>query len=344
MKETEIPAFAGMTPVGLAGMTPVGMAGMSLVGRMRLVGFRLEAARPTDSALSASRRPGYSGRERRQRFRTAMTSFDITRLADILRDASRKETLPRFRRLDRGQVRAKSEAIDLVTEADEAAERQIKADVAAAWPEALFVGEESVAAEPALLDRLDDADFAMVVDPVDGTANFAAGLPLYATMAAVVRRGETIAGIIYDPMGDDWVVAEKGGGAWLRRPDGDATRLGVAKAPALSQMVGHISITFMPSEGKAELLANLAKVRVAANYRVAGHDYRTLASGHCHFVAYNKLMPWDHLGGTLIAEEAGGFARRFDGSRYLPQHRTGGLIVTTDPDTWSLLRREVFTV
>ena len=61
-------------------------------------------------------------------------------------------------------------------------------------------------------------------------------------------------------------------------------------------------------------------------------------------MAYNKLMPWDHLGGTLIAEEAGGFARRFDGSRYLPQHRTGGLIVTTDPDTWSLLRREVFTV
>ena len=117
-----------------------------------------------------------------------MPSFDITRLADILREASRAETLPRFRRLEPGMVRQKAEAIDLVTEADEAAERRIKAEVAAAWPEALFVGEESVAADPSVLDRFDTSDFAIVVDPVDGTANFAAGLPLYATMASVVHR------------------------------------------------------------------------------------------------------------------------------------------------------------
>ncbi|MBK8082863.1 MAG: inositol monophosphatase [Devosia sp.] len=273
-----------------------------------------------------------------------MTALDLDRLSTILRDAARAEILPRFRRLESGSVKQKTEAIDLVTEADEAAERMIKAEFAAASPEALFVGEESVAARPELLDELDAAELAVIVDPVDGTANFAAGLPLFATMAAVVRKGETVAGIIYDPMGDDWVVAEKGGGAWLLRPDGDAIRLAVATAPALGQMVGHVSITFMPAEGKAELLANLAKVRVAANYRVAGHDYRTFASGHCHFVAYNKLMPWDHLGGTLIAEEAGGYVRRFDGSRYLPQHRAGGLIVATDPDAWHLLRREVFAL
>ncbi len=273
-----------------------------------------------------------------------MTIPDIDWLANLLRETARAEILPRFRRLDAGMVRQKTEAIDLVTEADEAAERHIRAEMTRVYPEVLFVGEESVAADAGLLDALDAADLAVVVDPVDGTANFAAGLPLFATMAAVVRRGETVAGIIYDPMGDDWVMAEKGGGAWLRRPGGEAVRLAVASAPPLDQLVGHISITFMPAEGKAGLLANLAKVRVAANYRVAGHDYRTLASGHCHFVAYNKLMPWDHLGGTLIAEEAGGFARRFDGSRYLPQHRAGGLLVTTDPDTWSLLRREVFAL
>ncbi|MBN9316090.1 MAG: inositol monophosphatase [Devosia sp.] len=273
-----------------------------------------------------------------------MTSFDIARLADILRDASRKETLTRFRRLDSGQVRVKSEAIDLVTEADEAAERRIKADVAAAWPEALFVGEESVAADPALLDRLDAADFAIVVDPVDGTANFAAGLPLYATMASVVVKGETVAGIIYDPMGDDWVLAEKGAGAWQKRPDGSSWRLQVATPPSLDQMVGYSSIAFLPSATKPQVLANFAKVRVVANYRVAGHEYRTFAAGHAHFICYNKLMPWDHLVGTLISQEAGGHVARFDGSAYLPSHRTGGLIVATDKDTWDLLRREVFTV
>ena len=160
----------------------------------------------------------------------------------------------------------------------------------------------------------------------------------------MVKGGETIAGIIYDPMGDDWVMAEKGGGAWLRRPDAGADRLTVSAAPALEQMVGTVSIAFLPSETRAEVLKNLAKVRVAANYRVAGHDYRLFASGHTHFVCFNKLMPWDHLGGVLISQEAGGYAARFDGSPYLPTHRTGGLLLAPDEATWRLLRQEVFTV
>jgi fructose-1,6-bisphosphatase/inositol monophosphatase family enzyme len=274
-----------------------------------------------------------------------MASVDIPRLAGILREAAKREILPRFRRLDEGMVRQKSEAIDLVTEADEEAERFIKAEVAKLAPDALFVGEESVAQEPRLLDALDDAALAIVVDPVDGTANFAAGLPLFAVMAAVVRNGETIAGIIYDPMGDDFVMAEKGGGAFMRFPDSERdVRLAVAAAPALSQIVGTVSVAFLTQESKPQVLANLAKIRVAANYRVAGHDYRLLASGHTHFAMFNKLMPWDHLAGTLIVQEAGGYAARFDGSPYLPMHRSGGLLLTGDRENWNLLRREVFTV
>lgn len=271
-------------------------------------------------------------------------SIDVGELAQILRLAAQAEVIPRFRRLDSSAVRQKTEAIDLVTEADERAERLIRAEVLKRWPEALFVGEEAVAADPALLDRLDEARLAVVVDPVDGTANFAAGLPLFATMAAVVRDGETTAGIIYDPMGDDWVMAEKGSGAWLRRPDGGAERLRVATAPPLGEMVGSVSVAYLPPETRTRVLANLAKIRVAANYRVAGHDYRLLASGHTHFLVFNKLMPWDHLGGALIVAEAGGYVARFDGSPYLPTHRAGGLMVTTDRDTWDLLRREVLAL
>ncbi len=273
-----------------------------------------------------------------------MPAIDIDALANILRDAAKAEILPRFRNLGADMVHEKTEAIDLVTVADIEAERRIKADVALLAPGAVFVGEESVAARPALLDELDAADLAVVVDPVDGTANFAAGLPLFAVMAAVVSKGETVAGIIYDPMGDDWVLAEKGSGAWMRRPDGSARRLQVAKAPSLDQLVGHVSVTFLPPARKPDIMRNLSKVRVVANYRVAGHDYRTFASGHSHFVVFNKLMPWDHLGGTLISAEAGAYVRRFDGTEYLPRHREGGLIITPDPDTWALLRREVFTV
>lgn len=273
-----------------------------------------------------------------------MTQFNIDALAGLMREAARAEITPRFRRLGDGDVRIKTDASDLVTEADEAAERYIKERVEGVLPGALFVGEESVAKDPALLPKLAEADLALVVDPIDGTFNFATGIPLFAVMAAVVSKGETVAGIIYDPMGDDWFVAEKGAGAFLKRPDGGSERLQVATSPSLDQMVGTVSITFLPTESKAQVLQNLAKVRVSAHYRVAGHDYRLLTSGHTHFTAYNKVMPWDHLPGALITQEAGGYVARFDGSTYQPGHTSGGLIATTDKDTWNLLRKEVFTV
>ncbi|MDO3433723.1 inositol monophosphatase family protein [Rhizobium sp. CBN3] len=272
------------------------------------------------------------------------TNVDVTVLADLLRRAAKAEILPRFRRLGRDEVRAKSEATDLVTEADEQAERMIKSEAQRLWPDALFLGEESVAADPTLLGRLADADLAIVVDPVDGTFNFAAGIPAFGVMASVISGGETVAGIIYDPMGDDWVMAEKGGGAWLRRPDGDAQRLRAAEPVELDQMVGMASTGYLPVEKRAEVLGNLAKVRFLTNYRCAAHEYRTLAGGHVHYLMYNKLMPWDHLAGTLISQEAGAYAARFDGSPYLPQHLDGGLLIAPDKASWDTLRREVVTV
>ena len=272
------------------------------------------------------------------------SSVDVTILADLLRRAAQTQILPRFRRLGSDDVRAKSEATDLVTEADEQAERMIKAEVKQLWPDAVFIGEESVAAEPALLDKLQGAELAVIVDPVDGTFNFASGIPAFGVMASVVSKGETVAGIIYDPMGDDWVLAEKGGGAWLRRPDGEAQRLSVATPVALEEMVGMASTGYLPNGKRAEIMGNLAKVRFLTNYRCAAHEYRTFAGGHVHYLMYNKLMPWDHLAGVLISEEAGAYARRFDGSHYLPHHIDGGLLITPDKASWELLRREVFTV
>ncbi|TCU31654.1 inositol monophosphatase family protein [Rhizobium azibense] len=274
-----------------------------------------------------------------------MTStIDVTTLCDLLRRAAKAEILPRFRKLGSGDVRVKTEATDLVTEADEQAERMMKAEAAKRWPGAVFIGEESVAADPALLSKLQGADLAIVVDPVDGTFNFASGIPAFGVMASVVSRGETVAGIIYDPMGDDWVMAEKGSGAWLRRPEGESERLSVAAPVALEQMVGMASTGYLPKEKRPEILSNLAKVRFLVNYRCAAHEYRTFASGHVHYLMYNKLMPWDHLAGTLICQEAGAHAARFDGTAYLPHHVDGGLLVAPDKASWELLRREVFTV
>ncbi|WP_275782829.1 inositol monophosphatase [Pararhizobium gei] len=274
-----------------------------------------------------------------------MTSaIDIAAIANILQEAAVKEILPKFRNLDAGDVRMKTEAIDLVTEADEAAERLIKARMADLAPTALFIGEESVAADPALLDRLAGADLAIVVDPIDGTFNYAAGMPLFGVMASVVSKGETVAGVIYDPMGNDWVIAEKGSGAWLCKADGSQERLSVAASLPLENLVGCASTGFYPPENRRVIMGNMAKVRIATSYRCAAHEYRTFAAGHFHFLMYQKLMPWDHLAGALIAEEAGAYVARFDGSPYLPHDIDGGLLVACDRDCWDVLRREVFTI
>lgn len=269
---------------------------------------------------------------------------DIDKLANLLREAAKSEILPRFRRLDAGMVKQKTSAVDLVTEADEAAERVIAASVHEAFPDAFFLGEEMVAADPSNLDALKDADLAVVVDPIDGTANYAAGLPLFGVMAGVVSKGETVAGVIYDPMGDDWVMAEKGSGAFFRRPDGGSERLKAASSVPLADLVGTASVNMLPDEHRAEIGANLAKVRVAAAYRCAAHEYRMLAAGHTHFAMFVKLMPWDHLAGALIVQEAGAYAARFDGSAYRPEHTTGGLLIAPDKEAWRVLRDEVFTV
>ncbi|HTM77610.1 MAG TPA: inositol monophosphatase family protein, partial [Devosia sp.] len=86
---------------------------------------------------------------------------DILKLAEVLQETAHAEILPRFRRLDADMVRQKSEAIDLVTEADEEAERVITAAINRLWPEALVVGEEAVAADASLLERSVGAEVAI---------------------------------------------------------------------------------------------------------------------------------------------------------------------------------------
>lgn len=268
--------------------------------------------------------------------------FDLRELADKVRQAAWQEILPRFQQVRDLDVRAKADATDLVTAADEGAERFLKREIETIVPGVLFVGEESASQDPGLLDWLDHAEMAIVVDPLDGTANFVAGMPLFGVMAAVVHRGKPVAGVIYDPMSDDWVMAEKGSGAFLIRPDGTERRLAVSTPAPLPEMVGYVSTDFLPSAVKPDILARLAKVRLFSSHRCAAHMYRAFAGGHGHFVMLDRLTPWDHLAGTLIATEAGGYVACLDGSSYNATKRTGALLTATDPDSWQILMREVF--
>ena len=260
-------------------------------------------------------------------------------VAALLRAAARAEILPRFRRLAQGAVRTKSGPLDLVTDADEAAERVIEAGLKRLFPDCAVVGEEAAAADPSVMDRLADADLAFVVDPVDGTANFAAGLPLFATMAAAVMKGEVVGAWIHDPLGDDTAIALRGEGAWIIDPEGrHMADLRVAAPAPVGQMVGAISWTYLPQALRAQVTSRFPRFAGVVGYRCAAHEYRWVAGGHGHVLFYNRLMPWDHLPGWLLHREAGGYSARFDGSEYLPTHRDGGLICAPDRASWEAVR------
>ena len=266
------------------------------------------------------------------------TRLDALRLADILRAAAAREIMPRWRRLGAGQVRTKSGPLDPVTDADEAAERAIEAALHTAFPGCVIVGEEAASADPAILARLKGADLAFVVDPVDGTANYAAGLPLFGTMAAAIVRGELAMSVIHDPVGDDSAIAVRGAGAWMAAADGSEVAMRVAAPVPIGEMSGCASWRYLPEPARTGVLHGLNHVAAAMSYRCAAHEYRLVGGGHTHFSVYGRLYPWDHAPGVLLHREAGGYAARFDGSPYEPTDIWGGLICAPDRASWQVLR------
>jgi fructose-1,6-bisphosphatase/inositol monophosphatase family enzyme len=269
------------------------------------------------------------------------STHDASIVDQLLREAARSEIMPRFRNLSAHEVRQKSSAMDLVTDADEAAERMIARELGQAFPRAVLIGEEATERNPSLLNRLADADLAFLIDPVDGTKNFASGLPLFGMMVAAVMRGEIIAGWIHDPVGDDTAIAVRGEGAWVQR-FGSHVDLRVAPPVSGRDMSGCASWHHLPEPERSTVARNLTGFGAIACYRCAAHEYRMAAAGHYHFIVHSKLMPWDHAAGWLLHREAGGYSARFDGSPYRPTLHEGGIICAPDEESWWTIHEKLF--
>jgi len=267
------------------------------------------------------------------------TREDIRRLGAILADASQVEVMPRFRRLSSEEVQTKNSPRDLVTDADAAAERFIITKLSKLYPGAIMVGEEAAYRNPALLNMLVDADLAFLIDPIDGTRNFVAGLPLFCMMIAVCHRGDVLASVIYDPITHEWSMAIRGEGAWTEAANGTQTILKVAQPAPPEEMDGMISTAWLPEPLRQTVNSNLGNLGSNAALRCAAHEYRLASSGHCHVLLYNKLEPWEHAAGWLLHREAGGFSAHFDASPYKPTHRSGGLLYAPDVGSWHATRR-----
>lgn len=250
------------------------------------------------------------------------------RLIGIVRRVAAAEIMPRFRALPTGDIRAKSAPDDLVTEADLRAEAAITAEVRALMPEALVIGEEAVSADAGLLEGLADAECAVIVDPVDGTWNFAKGLATFGVIMAVTLRGEAVFGLLYDPVMDDWVVARKGGGTWFCRPKADPVRLVIGGDAPQDQTVGFVPLFLFPYETRMKLAGAIPGFRRIWSVRCSCHEYRLMAQGHADFCLSGTLNPWDHAAGALAVAEAGGGVGLLDGRDYTAGMTAGGHLVT----------------
>lgn len=270
-----------------------------------------------------------------------MTGDEITAVIALLRRVSEVEIMPRWRHLGAGDVRTKSGPLDPVTVADEAAERALDAGLRALFPGDDVLGEEAVSADFSLLERLARPGRVWILDPIDGTANFAAELPLFGVMAALVEEDRVLAGFIHDPVGDDTAVALAGGGAWMVARDGSRRRLHVAAPVPVGEMVGSMSWRYMAEPLRSHVLHRLDRLAAVTDFRCAAHQYRMLAAGHCHVQMFRKLLPWDHAAGFLLHREAGGYARRFDGSEYAPSTMEGGLLLAPDAASWEAVAEAV---
>ena len=252
-------------------------------------------------------------------------------LIALVRDVAQAEILPRFRQLDAAQIRTKTSEHDLVTEADLQAEAVLTERIARIMPDARVVGEEAVSQDRSVLDRLSGPGRTVVIDPVDGTWNFARGLALFGVILAVVEDGRTIWGVLYDPVLDDWITASEGQGAWYASPDGPARRLSVASPTTAAEATGFVPLFLFHGAHRDRVAQSMLRVGRANSLRCSCHEYRLIAQGHVDFILSGVLNPWDHAAGVLITQEAGGTAQRLDGRPYRPILEPGGLMVASDP-------------
>lgn len=225
------------------------------------------------------------------------------------------------RRLGKSVSRLKGKA-NLVTDADLACEERILRIILQRFPDHDFVTEESA-------PRADGSDYVWIIDPIDGTNNFAHGYPAFCVSIAVARRGKTLLGGVYDPSRDELFCAEAGRGAWL-----NGKRIRVSGTRSLSSS---LLLTGFPYDrdrhGRfyldivGDFLSRCHGIRRSGS---AALDLAWTAAGRVDGYWEFKLNPWDVAAGTLLVKEAGGKVTDFKGRPFSAPTTDGSTALATN--------------
>lgn len=218
------------------------------------------------------------------------------------------------------QIKKKG-VIDLVTEADVAVEQDIRSRVAGYFPTHVFLGEEAAQSAPS-----STSPYRWIVDPIDGTTNFAHGLPLFCVSIALEIDGRIDVGVVYVPVIDELFAAERGQGARL-----NGRRIHVTRETAI---IDSLLVTGFPPQAdntQDEQLAIfgefLSRARAVRRLGSAALDLAFVAAGRFDGFWERSLHCWDVAAGALLVEEAGGKITDFEGRAFDP---FGGQILASN--------------
>jgi myo-inositol-1(or 4)-monophosphatase len=219
------------------------------------------------------------------------------------------------------QVELKGE-IDLVTEVDQKSETYILAEIKNRFPEHKILAEEGGVTEG-------NSGHSWYVDPLDGTTNYAHGLPIFSVSIAYAFRGEVLLAVVFNPITDELFTAEKGKGAWL---NGESIHTGSRTELNKSLLVTGLPYDrFTNPDNNLDNIKHMAlKVRGVRRLGSAALDLCFVADGRVDGFWEIRLEPWDLAAGMLVASEAGAVVTKRDGSGDLLKPPVS--VVAANPD------------
>jgi len=221
----------------------------------------------------------------------------------MLVPACQQELVQRFRQIG---FEYKADG-SLVTEADLAMQAHMQQALAMAWPEFGFLAEEMrLEQQQALLSRPGSGLWCL--DPLDGTSNYAMGIPYFATSLALIKDGQVVMGVVYDPLRDECFSAIRGEGAWL---NGQPLCLHDKEYPSQAALA-IIDFKRLPPALAASLVTD-PPYKSQRSFGSVALDWCWMAAGRSHVYLHGQQNIWDYAAGQLVFEEAGGYSSTLQG-------------------------------
>lgn len=220
----------------------------------------------------------------------------LQRLAARLGQLATRELLAR-----RQSVKATEKAEGgLLTAADTGMQQAVIAELHNSWPQIPVLGEELSAAERDAIMARSQGHF-WCLDPLDGTSNFASGIPYFAVSLALIEGGRVQAGLVLDPLAGEAFTALAGQGAWL---NGQPLRLPAQQPTQLRDAMAMVDLKRLPPALIVQL-ARACPYRSQRSFGAVALDWCWLAAGRCQLYLHGGQKLWDYAAGQLIAAEAG---------------------------------------